>query len=746
MSADRSDLVGRTLGRYRVLAHLGSGGMGEVYQAQDTVLERPVALKFLSNSLVASSGDRDRFLTEARAAAALDHASICAVYEIGELEGRLYIAMAYIPGETLREKISRGPLPLAEAFAIASQVADGLAEAHAHGIVHRDIKPENIIITPRGQVKITDFGLAKRPGVTLTQAGATIGTPAYMSPEQIRGETADQRSDIWSLGVMIYEMLAGCRPFEGEQIAAVLYSIVNEEPQPLASQRPEVTSGIQRLVMRTLVKNREDRLADVSELKRTLNLILTGSNLATPATIVTPPPEPGGCPVTLAVLPMSDLSPEKDQEYFCDGLAEELINTLSRIEGLCVVARTSAFAFKGQSLDVRTIGARLGVSSVLEGSVRKSGQHLRISAQLVNVADGYHIWSERFDRDASDVFAIQDEIAQTVANRLRLQIEKQATPPTHNIEAYDLYMQGRYHWNKRTNEESKRALALFEAAVALDPNFAPAYAGISDTYLILEDHGFIGFREALSRARAAVEKALSLDDSLAEAHTAMAAIQAELRDYERADWEFRRAIELNPGYATAHHWYSTQLLLDQGKIDQAEREIIRASELDPLSLIINTDLARHFYYRREFARTVNLLQRVFAMDAGFVKARRLMCLALGQLGRHEEAAAEIPKWLPAYAGLEHDDTNWRELLKDSGVRGVWRQLLHLMTTATKGYPLHYAIACTYAQLGETEGALKWLEKSVEDHMSNLAGLRFDASLDPVRSHPRFLALLNKLAA
>ncbi len=746
-------MIGKSIDHYEIRRLLGKGGMGEVYLAHDTRLERDVALKVLFDSICADTVARERLIREARAASKLNHPNIVTIYAIESLEGREAIVMEYVDGDPLDQYRNALGREFRELLEVSLQIAEGLAAAHAAGVVHRDLKPSNVLVDRSGRARILDFGLAiTGRDVRLTREGTLVGSPAYMSPEQVRGRDVDFRSDIFSYGVLLYELLAGVHPFWADQETAILYAIVNEEPTPLNAHVKTLSQDWNGFIGACLAKEPTARIQSTAEVvSRLRDLILgsgqfpTSSQLSrgilgrdqsiTPTT-VTPP--------SVAVLPFADLSPAKDQEYFCDGLAEELINALSGISGLRVVARTSAFSFKGQSLDVRTIGNRLGVKSVLEGSVRKHGDRLRINAQLINVADGYHLWSERFDRDAGDVFEIQDEIAQTVAERLRVHLGSLPSSPTHDIEAYNLYLLGRFYWNKRTDEAMRKALESFQAAIARDPKFALAYAGVADSLIVLEDHGFVGYREAVSRAREAVDKALSLDPDLAEAYTALGGIHSELEEFDSADRAFRRAIQLKPGYATAHHWYATQLLLEVGRVEDAKRELLRARESDPLSLIINTDLARFYYFVRDFPQAAEALRYVFSLDPRFLRARRLMFLLTWVLGRHQDAAEQIHYWLPAYAGLDKDDTDWRGVLSASGFDAVLHHLLEVMKSATRGYPLQYAIAITHAQLREPDEAISALAEYVHKRSPNYAGLRMDPLLDPIRTDPRFVELLNSL--
>ena len=568
--------------KYRIISEIGKGGMGVVLKAEDRKLKRVVALKLLPSDLARSPEARERFVREAQSAAVLDHPNICLVYEVDEYGGQDYIAMAFIEGESLKERIARGPLKIDEALAIAAQVAAGLEEAHRKGVVHRDIKPANVMLTPKGQAKIMDFGLARLEGAgDLTQTSVVMGTVAYMSPEQALGKKADNRTDIWSFGCLLYEMLAGHSPFQGGHSQAVFQAIVHGDPQPITALRRDIPAKVDKILVKCLQKNPLDRYPDSGSLIEDLKTVDLRD-------IVTSPPlPPQECAPSIAVLPFTDMSAEKDQEYFGEGIAEELINALAHIQGLRVVARTSAFALKGMNLDIREIGRKLDVKAVLEGSIRKAGNRLRITAQLINVEDGFHLWSERYDREMADIFAIQDEITAAIVNNLKVKLqagEKTALKrrSTDDPEAYNLYLKGIYFHARPSLESYNKALNFFRAAINKDPNFALAHAGIAFIFGGLGILNLAPPAEMWPKAKAAVQKALSLDEDLAEAH----AVAAMLAFWYEWDWEaagrsLDKVLSLNPGDATSHGargWF----YLNRRRFDEAIREIKRALELDPL--------------------------------------------------------------------------------------------------------------------------------------------------------------------
>ena len=569
---------GASLGPYMIAAELGHGGMGVVYTAHDPRLKRKVAIKLLTADLTRDDTAKQRFLQEAQAASALDHPNICTIFEINETpDGQLYLVMAYYEGETLKERIERGPLALDEAVDIATQVGQGLAEAHSAGIVHRDIKPANLLIAKGGVVKILDFGLAKLAGAEgVTQTGTTVGTVAYMSPEQARGEEVDRRTDIWSLGVVFYEMLAGEPPFQGENLLALSKAILESPPSSLAG----AASSAQSVVTRALSKVQSQRYQAVTDLLEGLR------------STARPTPDasgPSDIP-SIAVLPFADMSPEKDQDYFCEGMAEEIINALTALDGLHVASRTSAFLAKAKNFDIAEIGERLTVGAVLEGSVRKAGSRLRVTAQLINVSDGFHLWSERYDRDMHDVFAVQDEIAQSVVEKLKVKLLGEPdTPgikrPTDNLEAYNLFLEGRYYFGKFTKTNFERSLGCFARARALDAGYVQALAGAALVQTQQAFLGYVALRDVMPAAKQAAVEALAVDETIAAAHIALARV-FEVYEWDRpaALRENRRAAELSPGDALIRSFYAISLARD-GQEAAAVVEARAAVESDPLSLI-----------------------------------------------------------------------------------------------------------------------------------------------------------------
>ena len=568
--------------KYRIAEELGRGGMGVVFKAEDTRLKRPVALKILPPELSRSQEANARFVREAQSAAALDHPNICTVYEIGDEKGRLYIAMACIEGLSLKQRIKQGKLDVDEILDIARQIAEGLAEAHRAGIIHRDIKPANIMLDNKGRARIMDFGLARlEDAADITRSPAVMGTAAYMSPEQAQGLDVDLRTDIWSFGCMLYELAAGRLPFSGKSDQSVLYAVVHAEPAPLFSLRPGVPADLVKIIQKCLHKDPQNRYSDTADLVSDLKSVNLREPVAAENVSVRKEPP------SLAVLPFADMSPDKDQDYFGEGIAEELIHALARIQELRVVARTSAFALKGRNMDVRDIGRMLNVQAVLEGSVRKAGRRLRITVQLVNVADGFHLWSERFDREAEDVFTIQDEISMAIVENLKgtLKVGEKSIlkkRSTYDSEAHNSYLKGLYYFARPNPESGAKALHFFQEALNRDPDFALAYSGIAHVYSGMGIMNFIPPNDAWPKAKSAFHKALSLDENLAEAKSVAASMALWYEwDWDAAEKALKDVLKAKPGDAYTHGTYSW-FLLNRTKFREGVEEIKQAINLDPL--------------------------------------------------------------------------------------------------------------------------------------------------------------------
>ena len=729
------------ISHYRVLEKIGEGGMGEVYKAEDTKLKRIVALKFLTLEVSEEAGDTSRFVREAQAAASLDHPNICTIYEIDEVDGDVFIAMAYVEGETLVGKVEQGPMDLDAAIDIAMQIAEGLREAHENGVIHRDVKPGNIVVTPQGRVKIMDFGLAKLASeCTLAEQDMASGTLAYMSPEQVSGGETDARADIWSLGATLYEMVTGRRPFAGAYEQAVVYSILNEEAEAPSTLRPDIPKELEKIIMKALSKDPSQRYGTaegiLQDLKRVHTRIVPADADKAPADTT----------ASIAVLPFTDMSPEQDQEYFCDGIAEELISGLAKLTGLRVASRTSAFRFRGEARDVREIGEKLNVSALLEGSVRKAGNRLRITAQLINVADGYHIWSEKFDRDLEDVFAIQDEISIAIVNNLKLKLlgeekEKLVRKGTDDLEAYNLYLKGRYFWNKRTIEDVWKSVDYFKQAIDRDPDFALACVGIADAYVVLVDYGVVTAQEYYPMARKAASRALELNDGLAGAHTTMGMIKANFDwDFDAAVAEFKTAIELEPDYPTAHQWLGLQLGF-QGLLDEGIKELEIAKDLDPLSVIMSTGLGVLHFFAGHYDEAEAELKNAMELNPELDQVHLFLGLTYAEKSEYDLAVEEIEGAISG--GSDHITRSVPAItLHRMGREDRRREVLEQLIEESKSrYVSPVPIAFLYFSLGEKDEGFKWLELAIEQRDHELWSLKVAPWVEGVRDDPRFKEIL-----
>jgi serine/threonine protein kinase/Tfp pilus assembly protein PilF len=721
--------------------------MGEVYLAEDTKLERRVAVKFLSQQLTRDRESVERFTREAKAAAALNHPNIVTIYEVDEFNGQIFIVMEYVEGQSLRDYVgATGPVAptIGDTINYITQICEGLSKAHQAGIVHRDIKPENILIDNDRRVKILDFGLAKlKGGSKLTKESSTLGTLPYMSPEQAKGEQVDLRTDIWSLGVVIYEMVTGQLPFKGDYDQAIIYSILNEEPEPITNIKGDVSAELDSVIQKTMQKDPEQRYQNFSDLKRDLNSIkkhidvkhVTNDQKTSPS---------------IAVLPFVNMSADPENEYFSDGMAEDIINALSKIKDFRVAARTSTFSFKGERIDVREIGRKLKVESILEGSVRKAGNRLRITAQLIKVQDGYHLWSEQYDRVVTDVFDIQDEITLAIVNALKIELhvaENQAVTKryTDNVEAYHLYLKGRYYWNKMNIEAFRKAINLFQKAIDIDPTYALAYAGMADAHTGLGDAGIsaVSPREAFSTAKAAVNKALEIDQMLAEAHASLGHLKMHDFDWSGAEREFKKAIELNPNYATTYHMCAFYFALME-RHHEALTTIKRAQELDPVSLGIITDIGVIYYFSGQYDKAIAQYRKVLEMDPGFVRAYVTLGSAFGQMGMYQDAIDMIQKAMD----LSGDPAKMAPLGRVYALSGNKVEALkvidELKELSKQRYISPYCLALIYASMDEKDQAMNWLQKAYEELVSELIYLKVDPYLNKLRSDPRFKELIKKM--
>ena len=738
-------MIGQTVAHYEIQELLAEGAMGVVYKARDLNLERSVAIKFLKPQRSADETATRRFVYEAKAASSLDHPNVCTIYEIEKDDnGQLFIVMAYYEGETLRRKLSHGPLPIDEALQHTVDIAQGLAKAHRHGLVHRDIKPENIIVTTEGVAKILDFGLVKLTRDAVRgRTEAIVGTVGYMSPEQIEGHS-DHRSDLWSLGVVFYEMVAGRRPFLG-QPSEVLEAIAHGDVPPASQLRHGVTDEMERVIARSLAKHPSERYQRAEELLAHLHALRHGLG-SSPAVAV-----PGSAPVpmAIAVLPFTNVGGSEEAEYFSDGLTDELIHLLSQLKGLRVVSHTSAFEFKGKAQDVRTIAERLNVNTVLEGSVRQAGDRLRITVQLTDAIHGYHLWSQKYDHEMKDVFAIQEDIAASVAGMFEKKLKAEITPLrpryTLNVDAHGLYLKGRYYWALRTPEASRKGMQCFEQAIAVDPSCAPAYAGLADCFVSLGFLGAIPATEAWARGRELALKAKALDPYLAEAEIALAkCILFNNWDWRQAEELALHAIELDPGFSGSHFFYAI-LLLQSGRYESALLELRTARQLDPLSSPICAGIAWVHYYAGNYGRAIEQCGKVFDLSPDYVEG--LACMGLTAIRKRE--FGEAISWLEhAVAASINSPTllgfvgnAYAVAQRTSEARAILDQLAEM---STKRHVSAIAPALVHIGLGEYAEALENLEKAYRGRDAFLAYAKVFPLFEPVRELPKFQELLGNL--
>ena len=801
-------MIGRTISHYRVVEKLGGGGMGIVYKAEDLRLGRFVCLKFLPEKLSKDHPAIERFQREARAASSLNHPHICTIYDIDEYEEQNFIVMEFLEGQTLKHRISGKPLDIERVPEYGHQMADALEAAHAKAIIHRDIKPANIFLTDRGQIKLLDFGLAKlmpeRKGVALTHAGAAfnnttqdahltssgvaVGTVAYMSPEQVRGQELDERTDLFSLGLVLYEMATGKQAFAGNTSGVIFEAILNRSPIPAARLNPAVSPQLEQIIDKALEKDRSLRYRTAADLGADLQRLKRDSDSARAFHVTSgSTPEPvrkrawipfawaGALVVALllfalnvggfrdrvfggsgqgridsiAVLPFANVSNDPKTEYLSDGITESLINSLSQLPNLSVTSRNTVFRYKSQPTDPQRLGHDLGVRAILTGRLIQTGDELMISVSLEDVRQSRQIWGEQYNRKLSNLVSVQQEIASDIYSRLRPKLAGEerrllARRPTENVEAYQLYLQGLFYWNKWTEADFKKAADYFTQAVQKDPRYALSYAGLADTYSQLGDAGYLPPSEAWPKAKAAAMQALEIDDTLAEAHTSLALVKEHFEwDWTGADTEFRRAIELNPNSATAHHWYG-DYLANMGRPEDGLRETRKAQELDPLSLIINTTLGWQLYLARRNDQAVEQLRKVLDIDAKFTPARRMLEEVYAQSGKQKEAVAERARIL-SLSGSPEFAASIEEDFSKSGYKGVLQSWLDGLTEISKhGYVSAYSIAEGYMRLGQKDKVFEWLDKAYEDHDSGLVSIAVEPMFDPVRSDPRFKDIVRRM--
>ncbi|HEV2021462.1 MAG TPA: protein kinase [Terriglobales bacterium] len=786
-------MIGQTLGHYRVLEQIGAGGMGLVFRAHDERLDREVALKVLPPGTLTDENARKRFRKEALTLSKLNHPNIATVFDFDTQDGVDFLVMELIPGVTLDEKLAAGALPEKEVIRLGMQLAEGLAAAHSEGVIHRDLKPGNLRLTPDGRLKILDFGLAKllhpvsdaAPTESLSQTHGAVGTLPYMAPEQLQGQPADARSDIWAAGAVLYELATGRRPFPQSSAPMLTDAILRQAPVAPVRLNPYISPELEEIILKALEKDCETRYqhaadirADLKRLKRDMDSARVGTITAV-APAVQPRPwwrakwalAGGGAALaallvvaiwftlfrgrgeaidSVAVLPFVNASTDPDTEYLSDGITETLIRQLSQIPRLKVMARSTVFRYKGRNIDPQKVGRDLNVRAVLTGRVSQRGETLTISMELMDVRDGSELWGEQYNRKLADILAVQEDIAREITDKLRLRLEgeeeKRLTKHfTENTEAYQLYLKGRYYWNKRTPDGIQKAIEYFQEAIEKDPSYALAYAGLADCYHVPANP--LPPRERMPRAKAAAMRALQLDDTLVEAHTALARVLFVYDwDWSAAEKEFKRAIELNPRYAPAHQWYGGYLSAT-GRLREGDAEEKRAQELEPLSLVNNFGVALAFYYSRNYGQAIDQFQKTLELDPNFPPPHTYLPAAYEQKGMFEEAITGFQRAITVTKGADKilAMASLGHVYAVSGRKTEARKILaELQRLSEHSYVPAHDVALVYAGLGERDKAFAWLDKAYEEHSFNLSNLKVEPRFDPLRSDPRFADLLRRI--
>jgi serine/threonine protein kinase/Tfp pilus assembly protein PilF len=773
-------MIGQTVSHYQIIEKLGGGGMGVVYKAEDTKLKRTVALKFLPPDLTRDEEAKTRFVHEAQAASALQHNNICNVHDIDESpDGQMFIVMDCYEGGTLKQKIEQGSLKIDDALNIAVQVARGLTAAHQHGIVHRDIKPANIMMTPGGEAKIVDFGLAKLSGGTLlTRAGSTVGTAAYMSPEQARGDPVDQRTDIWSLGVVLYEMLTKRNPFAGEYDEAAMYRILNEDPEFVTKIRPEVPTRLDHIVGRAIAKDPARRYQTVEELRADLESLSNedaqgrlakailgrfGRRERKIAARLLPVVLilisvlgyfltrgiHGSGPVSIVLLPLKNITNDTSQEWFTDGMTDALTTDLARISGLRVVQRSSAMRYRAANIAASEIASELDVSYVLEGSVLRLGDQVKITIRLIDASSNKYLWAEEYSRDFTGLLALQGEVAKTIAGQVQVKLTKQEQTlltqrKTVNPKAYEAYLKGNFFWHKLTRESIATALQYFQLAAEIDSTYAPAYAGIALTLSVPAQMGYASMSVAAKEAARAEAKALALDSTLADVHFMVGARRAWVEwNWDGAMQSFRRAVELNPNLAEARAYFS-HLLFTLKHSDEGMEQIEDARKLDPFNSLIQGLYAMDLMYVRRYDEAIHLLRKTLEVNPGDPIVLSTIRSAYHQKKMYDEALAA---WRLSYEAK--GDREAIQVLNRGRAEGGYSRALQslaemLIERSKTSFVTPWQIATLYTRAGMKDKALDWFDQAYDAHDPNMPYLSVDPIFDDLRDNPRFQAILKKM--
>jgi len=761
-------MIGQTLGRYHILEQLGQGGAGIVYRAEDPRLGRSVAIKVLQEHALRDERARSRFRQEARSLSRLLHPNIATLFDFDSHQGCDFIVLEYVAGETLAQILSHGPVPESRARAIAVEVAEALQFAHEEGIVHRDLKPGNIILTPRGRAKVLDFGLARLlqdddRADTPTESGAAshsetgwlLGTFPYMAPEQVTGSVVDPRTDIYALGAVLYEMVSGSRPYLGGDIARLLYQIVHEKPKPLCAVAPGATAHLERIVMQCLAKDPGLRFPTAAQLAAALRehessaVSVSESKAGLEASLHQGLPSADRIRA-IAVLPLENRSGDPEQEFFVDGMTDALIADLAQIGALRVISRTSSMRFKGSRQSLPEIARELRVDAVVEGSVLRSGNRVRITAELVHAISDSTLWAKSYDSDIDDILSLQREVARAIAEGVRAKVtpEEEKRFLSHspvNPTAHVAYLRGRYCWNRWETRSLRESIGFFQQALEIDPGYSLAWAGLADAYNVLGNTNALPPAEAYTKAREAAQRGLALDESIPELHASLAYIYRHYDwDWPAAEREFLRALQLNPGYATARSWYA-RFLSGVGRHGEAVEQALRSLEADPLSLIIHTVVGDTLFYSRRYAESVLYYRKSLEMDSTFGPGHTDLARSLDLLGKPQEALQEFLQVVPLTEGKMQASAGLATLLLRAGRREEAALMMEEVMGFVGGprFVSPYSVASYFAVANDAARALDWLERAYAERDGALVWIKVHPRLDSLRQEPRFRDLLVK---
>lgn len=789
-AAGHDNIVGQTLGHYRIVEKIGAGGMGEVYRALDEHLDRDVAIKVLPRKTFSDESARKHFRKEALALSKLNHPNIATVHDFDTQQGTDFLVMEYVPGVTLSERIANRALPESKITCLGLQLAEGLAAAHEQRVIHRDLKPNNLRLTPDGRLKILDFGLAKLAQSTTLEAETEsetrtgAGTLPYMSPEQLKGEMVDARSDIWAAGTVLYEMATGCAPFHEKTTAATADAILHKQVATPGRLREALSPRLQDIILKCLEKEPENRYQSAKELGVDLRRLIAPSTAPSDRPRE---PKPWPAPVrtaiavlatlftvavllvvnnvggwrdrwlialsreqinSLAVLPLANLSRNSEQDYFADGMTEALITDLAKNPDLRVISRTSVMHYKETDKTLPEIARELHVDAVVEGSVQRSGNRVRIRAQLIRAATDQHLWADSYEGDLPNILDLQNDVANAITQQVEGRLERknnlrrEKSRPV-DLAAYEFYLKGRYFWNKRDHASLEKSLGYFNQAIAQDPNYALAYAGLADVYAVLGPDWGTTSRDVNEKAKAAAQKALEIDDSLAEAHTSLASVYHNQWNWQEAEREFKRALELNPNYATAHQWYSIYLSTT-ARFDEAVNEGKKAAELDPLSLIISASLGNRLNEARRYENGANQCRKILEMDSTFGLAHLCIGISFVHQGQFTESIPELQKGVELLPGNPFSMGQLGVAYALSGDRRRASKVLSELKGNPRPNLPTYGIAMVYAGLADKDKTIFWLEKGYEDRSDEMIYLNIEPVFDPIHSDPRFQDLIRRI--